>query len=249
MLILPQLTPLIPRDNIAVRLWDNVIFGNSTQLSTSNITPNNSVLAPAGLLSFWLRQPSGTFRITTQQSVGDDRGIVFQFAGNNGLFYVTDVAGNPLFQGFPNGLPSHSSNWRHYLISYIFQVGTCSMKISIDDVPTWSGTNPGNPYVLFQRTPFALNYQGGSPAELFDFFHIADGVYDAYDVDIRRKFIDASGNPVSLGDRGIRPFNIIPRLFYSGELYEWRRNKGVLSLPELTIGNAAYFGKASTKPT
>lgn len=240
---------VIPLRNDAVRLWDGSNTANTTQLSSANPIVDQTVLLPVGLLSFWLKQTQGTFRITTQQSPGDERGIVFQFSGNNGYFSATDTSGNPLLQVFPNIFPSYSSNWKHFLLSWNFTGSSVELKICVNDNPTFSASNNSNIYTLFQRTPFAINYQGSSPAELYDFWHGQGSPNDAYDINVRRKFIDASLNPVKLGSKGQLPFGSIPRLFYSGSFSNWRKNKGALGLAELSPSNPANFTKSPDKPT
>lgn len=249
MFIIPQMGIGKSERNQAVRLWDGANTANTTVLTTSNPTPDSTVLSPSGLIAFWLRQLSGTFTITTQQTPSDNRGMIFQFAGNTGFFKANDVGGNSILSAFPNNLPSHSANWHHYLMTYNFGSSTANIKISIDGSPVFSATNNHGGLTLFQRTPFALNYQGASPAELYDFFHVADGGYDAYDIDIIRKFINADGTPVKLGSRGRRPFGSLPRLFYSGSANRWVRNKGSLILPDLAPSVLGNFGKASSVPS
>ena len=61
--------------------------------------------------------------------------------------------------------------------------------------------------------------------------NIADLFFDTQYLDLdvvanRRKFIDATGNPVNLGTTGATPFGSQPLLFHSGTTGNWHTNKG-----------------------
>lgn len=103
---------------------------------------------------------------------------------------------------------------------------------------------------LSESGTFFINQRDAStatPMSLYDLI-VTDGERDVTQESIRRKFIDASLNPVPLGSQGQLPFGSQARLFYSGAFSTWRNNKGYLSNSDLLVSNNTYFTQESSVP-
>jgi hypothetical protein len=259
-LILPQLTNRFIPPNEAVALWDTITpnSGSTTELIASTPDPVSSpeITIPfAGTASFWLKREStvaNTIFNSWQQS-SDQRGLNISLFGSNQL-QLTIANNDNIYAAFTGALNSFTT-WTHVLTSWNWFTSSFTWKVTINDTPAFSESrfNSGS-RDTFYRGYFNVNGHRDAPAtgynslSLYDvaFF---DSVYDVYDINIRRKFIDASGNPVNLGSRGQRPFGSPPRLFFSGNFTSWRKNKGSLaSLSVLVAGVPVNFTKSPTKP-
>lgn len=121
------------------------------------------------------------------------------------------------------------SDWHHVAFS-IDMADQANSRIYLDDADVTGFSIFTDDDLDLSTTAHAIG-SNGSPANLFD-GDIADlwlefGAHiDLSVVGNRRKFINASSNPVDLGTRGEGPLGIIPDIFLSGDTTDWHTNKG-----------------------
>ncbi len=248
--------------NDAVRLWDGVSMANDTPLIGNHPTSNTSVLSTYGTMAFWLKNESTTpFIISTQQSQADQRGFRIE-VGNSGVTFRASDTSDTAFLSSSFGTSNFLNAWTHYYMSWVaMSAGNpinppdafFELAVNGSFIGQFAGAN-NNPYSLFQRTPFAINYgypdtQDYAPASIYDFF-IDTTRYTAANSANVQKFING-GLPVDLGTDGSTPFGYSPPVFLSGAKSGWLTNKGTLNVNStgiFTVNNAANFTLSPTTP-
>lgn len=117
--------------------------------------------------------------------------------------------------------------WHHIICS--FNAATDEKYIFVDDASSISVGTFIDGIVDFTDTNCGI-FATSSGTSKFDAC-IADFwmTLSFFDISVqanRRKFIDASGNPVDLGSDGSTPTGTAPLIFFSGATASWHTNKG-----------------------
>jgi len=120
------------------------------------------------------------------------------------------------------------SDWHHVIFS-IDMENQADSHVYVDDVDVTNFFTFTDDFIDISASWHTIGANGGSnllDAHIADFWLETDTYLDLSDTQNRRKFIDASGNPVDLGTNGEGPLGAAPDVFLSGNIEDWHTNKG-----------------------
>lgn len=138
-------------------------------------------------------------------------------------------AGTTILAAQTSNTYTDSSGWVHILSSW--DLASTTVYLYISDVVDLASTpkTVTNDTIDYTVTNWSVgsytNANGKLNADLADLWF--DDSYMNISLEAnRRKFIDASGNPVNLGTTGANPTGSSPLVFMSGATDSWHTNKG-----------------------
>lgn len=198
---------------------------------TSLVSTDPIVCTDTGYLtaSFWirLRTPAGSniFAVDPEGSYGSQIYIAFQSSGFRVKSYFSSSDASKIVEFDPTEDQSFFK-WHHALIAYKADLGV-GLKIAkfyIDDIAV-SGTlqDPDSAFNIgLNGKPILIGEDengAGGVFDLADFWISTESVIVDGDIPeaTRRKFIDATGRPVDLGDNGEIPTGTSPFIFFHSE--------------------------------
>ena len=177
--------------------------------------------------SFWVRRNAVGVQHTIIDTDGND--IDVQFEADNSLrIKATNTSGSTALLVSGNAIAD--TDWHHVMFSFDMS-DTAKRHIYIDDVSALNTITTYNDEVLDFTNPETeigattggtLRHNGALADVWIDF-----GTYIDLSVAAnRRKFINASGNPVNHGTDGSGPTGTAPEIFLSGDTATWHTNDG-----------------------
>lgn len=226
-----------------------VNFDGATYLSNtsgfSNVSDGN-----AGTLSYWFKPAA----IGAQQTI-----IASGPAGGNPRFFSTvSTTGLVTVRGNATNdtqwLQANSSStlsagvWYHVIVSWLIAGSTPTWRVYINDTADANGGGGSGTIDYTQARWYVgadvfnnARFLNGDFAELFFIPQSIDLTVTAN----RRKFISATGGPVSLGNDGSVPFGAVPTVHLSGDATRFGTNRG--NGGALTLA-AGALTTATTRP-
>lgn len=245
-MLFPIISPTTPAVINAVNFDGSTAVANGTGALTG--VSNSKLL----MCSFWLKT-SITSQGTILDTRSDDSDIeTVDTAGTLHVKFPSAVSGEAL--EFTTSTAVNSGSWVHVLFA-VDLANTSNRWVYIDDTldssVTW--TNYSNEVMNFSVTGWAIGGRArfsGTPipeytGDLYDFWFGTGEWLDLSTTSNRRKFIDASGNPVFLGATGGVPTGSAPIMFFSGPTASWHENKGTGG----TFTKIGTLTTASTSPS
>lgn len=201
------------------------------------------VEALMGIVSFWARRDGSGSDERIFSSTGN-RVIMSFLIADTFVFGLTDSSGASKLSTDSGATTITDANWHHFLIAWDLTVGTGPLSwMYIDDVDVESVTTLAtSPQIDVTHTTnrFGANssatpnrYLNGCLAE---FYWRVNETLDMDTTSNRRKFIDASGNPVDLGADGSTPTGTQPEVYFQDDFTD---NLGTLANPGATGSPAA----------
>ncbi len=200
---------------------------------SSDLTGNAD--GKAGTFSGWFRfsGADGSTQQIIEARTGSDAApaIVVQRDSSNKIHITGDNAGGTKILELTSSA-SHviADGWFHVLASWDLATGVG--QLYIDDVSDLAGGSTlTNDTLDYTQSKWTLGARHLSSADRFFNGDMADVVFALEHVDLsvtanRRKFIDAGGDPVPLGNGGHRPFASLPIFCFNGRAINWNINYG-----------------------
>lgn len=181
------------------------------------------------LLSCWFRRDGGSLETTIL--FDSERAITVAFLLNS-LDQITifgaSEAGGEVFNITTNGTFTADGIWKHALCSV--NALTDTHQLFIDDVSDVGTVSFNEDFIDYTRIDWAF---GGDTTDVFKYTGALSDPYftteflDLTVVSNRRKFIDANGNPVFLGNAGELPTGTSPFIYLRGNQTDQGINSGV----------------------
>lgn len=226
-----------------------VVFdGTSDILSADGLSGIGS--SGLGTISCWVRiqeADGATANILTRYT-GVTQYLEFQRLATNCIrVYGRSGIGNNIL-GLRSAAGSVVQNiWYHFLASWdLSDAG--KRHVYLNDVTDLNVDYYAGSQVSMDGNDWFVGSPNGSQADAIEmadlYFNI--GVYVDFSIESnRRKFIDASGNPVWLGRQGELPTGAQPHFFFTDDAGTWHTNKG--SAGGFTL--AGVLTTAATSPS
>ncbi len=195
-------------------------------------------------VSFWFKLDSVGNTVTFFSN--DGSGVNFNAAASqkNVWFNLLNAADSGIMRlrTFV-GSVLHANKWYHYMAS-IDLTDTAKRHVYLNGVEASAGLQShDNDFIKGSGGSNSAVASGQYRGEMADLW-VDYGTYiDLSIEENRRKFIDATGNPVYLGDNGQLPIGAVPDMFLTGDTANWHTNKGTgggypLSSTTLTTGTS-----------
>jgi Concanavalin A-like lectin/glucanases superfamily len=195
-------------------------------MSSGNLA--NTTSSDAGTYSAWIRLngPDGATQLFSGAMILGIGGV-YRNANNRIELLMQNCVGAPMLDVSSQSAITAARGWFHLLASW--DLGQNRVHIYIDDVP-----DMGNPFLITGPICYAAvrwGVGGLGPAQLDA--DVADlyaslGTYIDITVEAnRRKFSDASGKAVALGENCSRPTGAVPTACFVGAAPTWHMNKGI----------------------
>lgn len=167
-------------------------------------------------LTFYSKEETGRFRIfRTSTNLIEVNG---RTTSNSTILRFKTVA-------------THQSGagWKSILASWDMAVSN-SGRLYINDSSDYSQNTFTDDTLDYQAAEHGIGARSGGGQNwngcLADFYFNNEEYLDFNTVSNRRKFTDASDNPVDLGSDGSTPTGNIPRIYFSGVTSTWHTNNG-----------------------
>lgn len=183
------------------------------------------------ILSYWIKLAGGD-GISYHAFYGGSAQPKFERASNNKFFFYHKNAANQFILNLNTSNTYLSQSAHYHVLMSVDLTPSPVAHIYIDDVSDYVQTTlTSNATFDHTKLDYAI---GGIPtgvgAELngclADFYWNTEEYLDFSIEANRRLFIDASGNPVSLGADGSLPTGNQPAVFCTGPLANWKDNAG-----------------------
>lgn len=200
------------------------VFFDASTWSEKASTLAGIATSKVGTISFWYLNGAGADGSSLgplTSGFGSGGGQSFNKT-NTGVMQIQlqNSAGSSLLLARSVATFNVSDGWRHFLASWDLAAGTVlfyvddAASLSIitgptNDVIDWPGGNA-------QWFNFVNGGSGNGPGNLADMWFDPTSFIDFTVTANRRKFIDGSGNPVSLGSTGQTPTGSTPILYETG---------------------------------
>ncbi len=184
-------------------------------------------------LSFWAKYPDAATGHLISLSDGFNQRLQIFYNSNNTYTVGTYDSAGTFVAGWNTNSCEASLDgvWRHIIFSFD-TTGKTAYSYCNDQL-MGSYTTSSNLFVDFaggSKSFFLGRRPGGSPnaaeSQIADFWMETDYYLDLSVEANRRKFIDANGYPVYLGENGERVTGQAPDIFLSGDTANWHTNKG-----------------------
>ncbi len=204
---------------------NGVNFDGSNDYLTRGADLTGSVDSKLFSGSFWIKRGSISFWQWVYRVDGVRTGITTAF-GSKYSIIGRNVSGDTILHFQTSAL---DSEWHHIMWS-VDLADFDKRHLYVDDVSDLTVDTAINQLIDFTRVNHAIGAQPDGTEKLTaclaDVWIAPDQYIDLSVTANRRKFIDASGNPVDLGSNGAVPTGIIPRMFFSGATAGWETNLG-----------------------
>jgi hypothetical protein len=180
-----------------------------------------------GLLSCWFRRDGGSL-VTTIVFDSDATKTAFIFNSLDGLAVLgLPVGGGQVFNITTGAAFTADGIWKHLLSSW--DAATDTYQLFIDDVSDVGTLSFNEDFIDYTRVDWAF---GGDTTGILRYDGaIADPYFTTEFLDLtivanRRKFIDANGDPVFLGNAGELPTGTSPFIYLRGNQTNQGLNSG-----------------------
>lgn len=225
---------LRPTGQTAPFVANAVTFGGASDWLARGATPNGVADGKVGIFSGWLNFDAANdggvqFLLATDSSSA--RFAVVRLSTNKLFLRATPASGPPYILALEsNSSITGSSGWTHVIASWNLATGRGQLYINdADDLNTGTKvtTNDTIDYTRGELSvgglPDGTMLFNGDVAELY--LHLGASLDLSVEAN-RRKFIDAAGNPVSLGMNGSTPTGSPPTVYLTGPTASWHLNRG-----------------------
>ncbi len=183
------------------------------------------------LISFWFNMKGSDGSLQT--FLHNSGGIVSvrRDAGNTITVFLANAALSILWQATTTATFLLAGGWLHFLMSADTTTDVSTRLVYINDVAETMVSETKNAGDIdYTRADFAVGAEAATgnnrvDADLADLYVGAEFLNLATEAN-RRKFIDAAGKPVDLGDDGSTPTGTKPLVYQSGATAAWHTNKG-----------------------
>lgn len=184
-----------------------------------------------GLLSFWIK-PNGGDGVTQTFFIGTgshDALKVFKNTSNLIRILGYNSSSTEILDLRSDTALTDDNAWHHVLASW--NIETATGHLYLDDTDVTNLANSTDDDIDYAVTSADWHFGGNSSAEKSDacFSEVYFNAAAYLDLDTesnRRKFIDASGEPVALGANGETPTTSSPEVYFNGDSSTFQTNKG-----------------------
>eukprot|EP00873_Tetraselmis_striata_P009282 jgi/Tetstr1/429546/TSEL_019450.t1 len=207
----------------------------------SLVGTTGTAFSKVGTVSMWFKWDgaiAGNSRLISSSGViGPDNIVVRTAASDNALRVY--CSGSATAVTAVGATAVNDSSWHHFIMSW--DTANSVFHMYLDDADDVSGTPSLNDInVLWSASSFYIgsrdgaDFMHGCMAELYATTEYLDLSVEAN----RRKFISATGAPVSLGADGSTPTGTQPLIYMSGEAANWNAGKNFGSWSDFTVTGA-----------
>ncbi len=192
-----------------------------------------------GMLANTSDSPRGTYSIWVHFNAGDGKqqllsvaqvigvGGVLRRADNHFELVLRSCTASLLLDMQSEGIYTTASGWVHLLASWDVSAGRAQLYVNdVSDLAASTTINSGNICYASLKWGFGGLSSGQLDADVADVYAVLGTSIDL-DVEAkRRRFSDAAGKPVDLGDQCQNPTTSIPTGCFIGNVATWNTNKG-----------------------
>eukprot|EP00951_Prasinocladus_malaysianus_P002740 scaffold19421_cov30-Prasinocladus_malaysianus.AAC.3 len=217
-------------------------FGGATYLTTSVA---GTVTSKTGTMSFWFKTDADPSVAYYPVCMGSSQFFGVSWGKDGGVLYewysLFSGEGQFVYRARSAATVAGKREWRHVLMSWDLNATTVHVYVN-DVVPSLSVlVAPQNTATGWSGSAWAIGATASSS------FHLNGCMSEVYasreylDVSVeanRRKFVSASGAPVSLGADGSLPTGSQPDIYLSGPSSNWASGMNFGSGPAFTVVGA-----------